>query len=304
MNPLSASSSSTPASNSNNSLMFPLKHLPPEIVELIETKTLQSRAKEKLFKYQSLIISEYANHAIRTIGIHPKYLFLHIFRIPYLLSFGFPKMVLPFLWYLCQLYTIVIEFPTPNLDLALHTKTSNPINTSHLHTFLQWFRPIKEWIKLLNEFPHQPFLYILFRRPFTKDGFKPLLISCCHNSPFMTLLIQSYRSTKQRCILYASWTSKTFQKNNSPFYKKKLSKIIILNIVNNCRLPYTNTMTWSTHHMNSQEYSHSLYFLDMLIFLSWHPRKPMIFLKTLIGRKTPLKSLTQNFQHYFVKSSF
>ena len=69
---------------------------------------------------------QYANHAIHPIGIHSKYPFLHIFRIPYSLTFGIPKEVFPLIWYLCHLHTIIIEFPAPSFHIALHAKFSNP----------------------------------------------------------------------------------------------------------------------------------------------------------------------------------
>ena len=110
---------------------------------------------------------------IRPIGIHPKYPFLYIFRIPYSLSFGIPKEVLPFLWYLYHLHTIIIEFLAPSLHIALRAHSSNPTNTTHLHTFLSWFKPVPEWLRILLTYPITPCFYILFSKPFTKDGFKP-----------------------------------------------------------------------------------------------------------------------------------
>ena len=137
MNPSSPSSSSTPPNKlAKPPLQSKLENLPLNLIKDITFRTIQSRARTKLYQYQSLIIAKYADHAIRPIGIHPKNPFLHIFRIPYTLTFGFSKKVLPFLWYLCQLHTIIIEFPVPSLNIALHTKFADPNNTTHLHTFL------------------------------------------------------------------------------------------------------------------------------------------------------------------------
>ena len=191
MNPSSSSSSSTsPNKPAKPSLQSKLKNLPPELIKDIAFRTIQSRARTKLYQYQSLIIAKYVDHTIRLIGIHPKNPFLHIFRIPYTLTFGFSKKVLPFLWYLCQLHTIIIEFPVPSLNIALHTKFADPNNTIHLHTFLQWFRPIPEWIKLFANHPQQPCSYLIFGKPFIENRFQPFSIIhvgskfSLYNSPF------------------------------------------------------------------------------------------------------------------------
>ena len=104
--------------------------------------------------------------------------------------------MLPFLWYLCHLYTIIIEFPTPSLHIALRPHSSNPNNTTHLHTFLKWFKPIPEWLCLLSTHPITPCFYILFAKPFTKDGFKPF------SSIHMGTTFSIYNSHFQHLLVY------------------------------------------------------------------------------------------------------
>ena len=71
-----------------------------------------------LLEYQSRIIQKYGDSCVfQPLGIHPKYPYSCLFSVKSFLDF--PQEVLDFLWYLCDLYTIGIQFQLGSLYEAL-----------------------------------------------------------------------------------------------------------------------------------------------------------------------------------------
>jgi hypothetical protein len=102
------------ASSSNPPLperYFPATDLPPLAQDMVLNHTLDLQAKDRLFSLQDYLHLNYdmTSLCFQNLGIHPKYPFIHLFTFK---PAGlFPKK-LYFLWYLCHLYHIAIEFLT------------------------------------------------------------------------------------------------------------------------------------------------------------------------------------------------
>ena len=139
MNPSPSSSSNPPNFPSNSFLMdmecnLPIDQLPPELLTLVTTDTLHIQAYPLLLKYQTRILRRYGDTSIQPIGIHPKYPFIHPFYFPIQHWITFLKETLCFLWYLCHLYYIAIEFPLHTLlkTLQLFQDNYNKPRSFHL----------------------------------------------------------------------------------------------------------------------------------------------------------------------------
>jgi len=103
-----ASSSNLPSPDQD----FPTDDLPPLAQEMVLNHTLDLQAKDKLFSLQDYLLLNYdmSSLCFQSLGIHPKYPFIHLFTFKP--SGLFPKELYFFLWYFCHLYHIAIEFPT------------------------------------------------------------------------------------------------------------------------------------------------------------------------------------------------
>ena len=120
--------------------------------------------------------------SIHPIGIHLKYHFIHPFYFPTQHWITFPKETLCFLWYLCHLYYIAIEFPfytfLKTLQLfedSYHKPRSFPLDPTHenFKYFLLRFRPIPIWSHWLKTYQRQtktnldPHIILVFHQPCT-----------------------------------------------------------------------------------------------------------------------------------------
>ena len=115
---LMASSSNPPPPERD----FPANDLSPLAQDMVLNHTLDLQAKNKLFSLQDYLILNYdmTSLCFQNLGIHPKYHFIHHFTFK---PVGlFPKELYFFLWYLCHLYYIAIEFPliSFSLDFSRH----------------------------------------------------------------------------------------------------------------------------------------------------------------------------------------
>ncbi|KAF3524557.1 hypothetical protein F2Q69_00048094 [Brassica cretica] len=109
--------------------------------ELINNKALHERLHDKIFFYQSIILSKYiiSNHLISPMGIHPDCAFAHLYRIE---NAYMPEEVLSFFWYLCTIYTICII-----LDIQWRCQYINAHQGQKdcFSTFLTWLAPLSIW---------------------------------------------------------------------------------------------------------------------------------------------------------------
>ncbi|KAF9661074.1 hypothetical protein SADUNF_Sadunf19G0030000 [Salix dunnii] len=149
-----ASSSNPPPSEQD----FPTEDLPPLAQEMILNHTLNKQAKDKLFSLQDHLLLNYdmSSLCFQSLGIHPKYPFIHLFTFKP--SGLFPKELYFFLWYFCHLYHIAIEFPT-DFFLSSLLRTSWLADSWHyILKFLTWFHNPTQWISLLqhekSQWPH------------------------------------------------------------------------------------------------------------------------------------------------------
>jgi hypothetical protein len=115
---LMASSSNPPPPERD----FPANDLSPLAQDMVLNHTLDLQAKNKLFSLQDYLILNYdmTSLCFQNLGIHPKYHFIHHFTFKHVGLF--PKELYFFLWYLCHLYYIAIEFPliSFSLDFSRH----------------------------------------------------------------------------------------------------------------------------------------------------------------------------------------
>ncbi|KAF2606736.1 hypothetical protein F2Q68_00044489 [Brassica cretica] len=115
--------------------------------ELINNKALHERLHDKIFFYQSIILSKYiiSNHLISPMGIHPDCAFAHLYRIE---NAYMPEEVLSFFWYLCTIYTICII-----LDIQWRYQYINAHQGQKdcFSTFLTWLAPLSIWRRKLRK---------------------------------------------------------------------------------------------------------------------------------------------------------
>ncbi|KAF2587630.1 hypothetical protein F2Q70_00036459 [Brassica cretica] len=121
-------------------------NMPDDAHSLINREALHEHLRDKIFFYQSIILSNYGTHnlLISPMGIHPDYPFAHLYRIE---SAFMPEEVLCFLWYLCSIYTIGSTFDIQWLYHYISTQFTDP-QRGHkecLSTFLTWFAPLSVW---------------------------------------------------------------------------------------------------------------------------------------------------------------
>ena len=105
---LMASSSNPPPPKQD----FPADDLPHLVQDMVLNHTPNLQVKDKLFSLQDYLLLNYNISSLyfQSLGIHPKYLFIHLFTFK---PFGlFPKELYFFLWFFYHLYHIAIEFPT------------------------------------------------------------------------------------------------------------------------------------------------------------------------------------------------
>lgn len=121
-------------------------NMPEDTQELINKRLLHEHLRNKMFRYQSIILSKYGihNHYIQPMGVHPDYPFAHLYRIE---TANMPEEVLCFLWYLCASYTIGITFDISWLYQYINEQFTNRQlgHKEFLSTFLTWFAPLTTW---------------------------------------------------------------------------------------------------------------------------------------------------------------
>lgn len=107
---LKSTCSVTPTPNNPNPFLLPSPRddIPPEAHSYLQSGVLDSMVQTQLDNYQTQIIINYGMETqLRDLTIHPKYPFIHLFKL-----FGvgpFPTKLLRFLWYLLYGYHIAIE---------------------------------------------------------------------------------------------------------------------------------------------------------------------------------------------------
>ena len=107
---------------------FPANDLPPLTQDMVLNHTLDLQVKDKFVSLQDYLLLNYdmTSLCFQSLGIHPKYPFIHLFIFK---PAGlFPKKLYFFLLYLCHLYRIAIEFPA-NFSLSRFLRTSWPANS-------------------------------------------------------------------------------------------------------------------------------------------------------------------------------
>jgi hypothetical protein len=132
---LMASSSNPPPPEQD----FLANDLPPLAQDMVLNHTLDLQAKDKLFSLQDYLFLNYdmSSLCFQSLGIHPKYLFIHLFTFKP--SGLFPKELYLFLWYFCHLYHVTIEFPI-DFFLSRFLRTSWPADFWYYTLkFLTWF---------------------------------------------------------------------------------------------------------------------------------------------------------------------
>jgi len=151
---LMASSSNLPPPDQD----FLTDDLPSLAQEMVLNHTLDLQAKNKLFSLQDYLLLNYdmSSLCFQSLGIHPKYPFIHLFTFKP--SRLFPKELYLFLWYFCHLYHIAIEFPT-DCFLSNLLRTSWPADFwYYILKFLTWFHNPTQWISILqhekSKWPH------------------------------------------------------------------------------------------------------------------------------------------------------
>ena len=118
---------------------FPADDLPPLAQDMVLNHTLNLQAKDKLFSLQDHLLLHYdmTSLCFQSLDIHPNYPFIHVFTFKP--SGLFPKELYFFLWYLCHLYHVAVEFPT-DYFLSRFLKTSWPTDSWYYTLrFLTWF---------------------------------------------------------------------------------------------------------------------------------------------------------------------
>jgi hypothetical protein len=120
---LMASASNPPPTEQD----FPANDLPPLAQEMVLNHILDLQAKDKLFSLQDYFLLNYdmSSLCFQSLGIHPKYPFIHLFTFKH--AGLFPKELYFFLWYFCHMYHIANEFPT-DFFLSKFLRTSWPID--------------------------------------------------------------------------------------------------------------------------------------------------------------------------------
>lgn len=180
-----------------------------------------------MFYHQSKVIKKHRDSVIRPIGINPKFSFLHLFRTLYYQSLL--KEALLLLWYLTQLYTIAIEFPTKNIQWVVTGRSTR--NT--LRTFLEWFSTTETWKDRREDYIEETYIIFLFHRPYTNKGFTPttkiytnffyslyessfmkpkwykgiLTTLCIKNKVQPSSELQAYKEIRRKTILRGTWTN-------------------------------------------------------------------------------------------------
>jgi hypothetical protein len=172
---------------------FPTDDLPPLAQEMVLNHTLDLQAKDKLFSLQDYLLLNYnmSSFCFQSLGIHPKYPFIHLFTFKP--SGLFPKELYFFLWYFCHLYHIAIEFPT-DCFLSSLLRTSWPADSWYYTLkFLTWFHNPTQWISLLqhkkSKWPHPQPCWIEVHRNASqnksvKQAFAHLFLIFIFHRPF------------------------------------------------------------------------------------------------------------------------
>jgi len=118
---------------------FPTNELPRLAQDMVLNNILDLQAEDKLFSLQDHLLLNYDMNSLcfQSLGIHPKYPYIHLFTFK---PAGlFPKELYFFLWYICHLYHIAIEFPT-YFFLSIFLRTSWPADSwNYTRKFLTWF---------------------------------------------------------------------------------------------------------------------------------------------------------------------
>jgi len=144
---LIASSSNPPPPETE----FPANELPRLAQDMVLNNILDLQAEDKLFSLQNHLLLNYDMNSLcfQSLGIHPKYPFIHLFTFK---PAGlFPKELYFFLWYICHLYHIAIEFPT-YFFLSIFLRTSWLTDSwNYTRKFLTWFYNPTQWISLLQQ---------------------------------------------------------------------------------------------------------------------------------------------------------
>lgn len=111
--------------------------MPAEAQHDLLSGSLDDKVDDKLMTLQTEIIKKYGIETqFRNLGFHPKYPFLHLFKLTG--QGTFPVELLQFLWYICHMYLIGIKAHTGFLYNHLDNLGKIPYS-KNFNKFMMWF---------------------------------------------------------------------------------------------------------------------------------------------------------------------
>lgn len=143
--------STTPVLNNPNVLHQPntMIDMPLKAQNYLLSGILDSMVVDQMDAFQTKIITKYGMETqFRNLGVHPKYPFIHLFKL--IRKGPFPDELLQFLWHFCYRYYIAIEIHTGFLYSRLE-RLDKISYSQNFNKFLTWFDNAETWKQKLKE---------------------------------------------------------------------------------------------------------------------------------------------------------